>query len=183
MHSLLKRQLQRHLGANFVPSGEWELFFEVISNYYREVDQEKALLENALAVNSDELTGANEQLRAHSEQEHALLRGVMNSIPDLIFFKTPEGVYLGCNRAFEQYMGMPESGIIGKMDADFVDAATAAAFHKIDQAMLAQGQPHVSEEWVAFPDGAKVCVGLCPDLHGLLSPQSFGLQTPYSIRL
>jgi diguanylate cyclase (GGDEF)-like protein/PAS domain S-box-containing protein len=158
MHRLLKRQLQRHLSTDFVPGGEWELFFEVISNYYHEVEQEKTLLENALAVNSEELTGANEQLRAHAEQEHALLRGVMNSIPDLIFFKTPEGVYLGCNRAFEQYMGSPESAIIGKMDADFVDAATAAAFHKIDLAMLAQGQPHVNEEWVTFPDGAKVCV-------------------------
>ena len=158
MHSLLKRQLQRHLGSDFVPGGEWGLFFEVISNYYHEVDQEKLLLKNALAVNSEELTGANEQLRAHSEQEHALLRGVMNSIPDLIFFKTPEGVYLGCNRAFEQYMGMPENAIIGKMDADFVDAATAAAIHKMDLAMLAQGQPHVNEEWVTFPEGTKVCV-------------------------
>jgi diguanylate cyclase (GGDEF)-like protein/PAS domain S-box-containing protein len=158
MHRLLKRQLQRHLGTNFVPGGEWELFFEVISNYYYEVEQEKSLLENALAVNSEELTGANERLRAHAEQEHAQLRGVMNSIPDLIFFKTPEGVYLGCNRAFEQYMGLPENAIIGKMEADFVDAATAAAFHKIDQAMLAHGQSHVNAEWVTFPDGTKVCV-------------------------
>jgi diguanylate cyclase (GGDEF)-like protein/PAS domain S-box-containing protein len=158
MHRLLKRQLQRHLGTNFVPGGEWELFFEVISNYYYEVEQEKSLLENALAVNSEELTGANERLRAHAEQEHAQLRGVMNSIPDLIFFKTPEGVYLGCNRAFEQYMGLPENAIIGKMEADFVDAATAAAFHKIDQTMLAHGQSHVNAEWVTFPDGTKVCV-------------------------
>jgi diguanylate cyclase (GGDEF)-like protein/PAS domain S-box-containing protein len=166
MHRLLIRQLQRHLGKDFVPGGEWQAFIGAISSYYREADQEKALLENALAVNSDELTTANEQLRLHSEQDHALLRGVINSIPDLIFFKTPEGVYLGCNRAFEKYMGMPESAIIGKMDSDFVDDATAAAFRKRDQEMLAQGQPRINEEWVTYPDGGKVCMEM--------------LRTPYS---
>lgn len=166
MHRLLIRQLQRHLGKDFVPEGEWRAFLDAISSYYREADQEKTLLENALAVNSDELTTANEQLRLHAEQEHALLRGVINSIPDLIFFKTPESVYLGCNRAFEKYMGMPESAVIGKVDSDFVDPATAAAFRKMDQEMLAQGQPHVNEEWVNSHDGGKVCLEM--------------LRTPYS---
>src|ERR1700693_1857217 len=124
MHRLLIRQLQHHLGKDFVPGGEWQAFLGVISSYYREVDQEKTLLENALAVNSDELTTANEQLRSHAEQEHALLRGVINSIPDLIFFKTLEGIYLGCNRAFEKFMRISEDAIIGKADSDFADAVT-----------------------------------------------------------
>jgi diguanylate cyclase (GGDEF)-like protein/PAS domain S-box-containing protein len=166
MHRLLIRQLQRHLGNDVVPDSEWLAFLNAISSYYREVDQEKALLENALAVNSDELTTANEQLRSHSEKDHALLRGVINSIPDLIFFKTPEGVYLGCNRAFEKFMGISECAIIGKVDSDFVNAATAAAFRKTDQEMLAQGQPHINEEWVTHPDGSRVCMEM--------------LRTPYS---
>ncbi len=166
MHRLLIRQLQRHLGKDFVPNGEWQTFLNAISLYYRESDQDKALLENALAVNSDELTSANEQLRAHSEQEHALLRGVMNSIPDLIFFKTPDGVYLGCNQAFEKYVGLPERDIIGKRDSDFMDITIAAASRRAEQDTLAQGQPRVNEEWMTYRDGSRVCMEM--------------LRTPYS---
>lgn len=166
MHRLLTRQLRRYLGKDIELNGDWQAFLDAISSYYGDTDEEKALLENALSVNSDELTTANEQLRAHSAQEHALLRGVMNSIPDLIFFKTSEGVYLGCNLAFEKYMGTPESTLIGKTDSDFMDAKAAAVIRNRDQIMLAQSQPHVSEEWVNYPNGDKVCLEM--------------LRTPYS---
>jgi len=158
MHRLLIRQLLRHLGKSFVPDEQFRALLEVISAYYHETDQEKSLLENALAVNSDELTAVNEQLRAQSELEHALLYGVMDSIPDLIFFKTPESVYLGCNRAFEKCMGVQESALIGKMDHDFMDAARAASARQLDQQMLAQVKPQLNEEWVAYPGGRMVCL-------------------------
>lgn len=108
MHRLLLRQLQRHLGKDFEPEGGWPQFLGAVSDHYKVSDQERVLLGNALAVNSDELTAANQRLRAQSEQEHAQLRGVIDSIPDLIYFKTPEGIYLGCNQAFERYAGLPE---------------------------------------------------------------------------
>src|SRR3954464_11847575 len=101
--------MQRHLGKNIVPDERWLKLLETISLHYGEVDQERALLENALGVNSQELTEANERLRDQQAREHALLRGLLDSIPDLISFKTPDSVYLGCNKAFEAYMGRPES--------------------------------------------------------------------------
>lgn len=166
MHRLLKRQLQRHLSKDFVPHGEWQVFLQMLSSHYHEVDQERALLENALEVNSQELSETNERLRAQSEQEHVLLRGVIDSIPDLIFFKTWEGVYLGCNRAFEKYLGLPESAIVGKTDFDFMDAGTAASFQTLDREMLALNQPHINEEWITYPDASRVCLEM--------------LRTPYS---
>lgn len=175
MHRLLIRQIQRHLGKDFVPDSHCQEFLDAISNFYREADQDKALLGNALLVNSDELTTANERLRAHAEQEHALLRSVMDSIPDLIFIKTPEGVYLGCNQAFEKYMGLPESAIIGKKDSDFVDAETAAVFHKIDQETLAHPQPRVNEAWITYPDGDKACLEILRTLYASVEGRPLGL--------
>jgi diguanylate cyclase (GGDEF)-like protein/PAS domain S-box-containing protein len=166
MHRLLIRQLQRHLGRDFVPDGAWRQFLDAISSHYDEIDQERGLLENALEVNSQELTAANEHLREQSEQEHALLRGVIDSIPDLFFFKTVESVYLGCNKAFEKYFGVAESAIIGKTAFNFVDDATASSFQKMDQEMLALNQPCINEEWITYPDGRKVCLEI--------------LRTPYS---
>ena len=166
MHRLLARQLQRHLGENFLPDEQWQLFLRVISLHYDTVDQERALLENALGVNSQELTEANERLRMQTEQEHALMRGVIDSIPDLIFFKTPASVYLGCNKAFEKYFGVPEDAIIGKTDFDFVDATTAAYSQKRDMEMLDMNLPSLSEEWIIYPDAERVCLEM--------------LRTPYS---
>lgn len=166
MHRLIIRQLQRHFGKDFLPDEKWGLFLRVISDHYDAVDQERALLENALGINSQELTEANERLRDQSAQEHALLRGVIDSIPDLIFFKTSEGTYLGCNKAFEKYLGVPESAIIGKTDIDLVDSATAEASHIKDQETLAKNQSSISEEWIVYPDAQRECLEM--------------LRTPYS---
>lgn len=59
------------------------------------------------------------------EQEHALLRTVLDSAPDLIWLKDPDGRYLACNRRCEAYLGHAESEIIGKTDFDLVDRQTA----------------------------------------------------------
>jgi PAS domain S-box-containing protein len=158
MHRLLLRQLQRHLGKDFVPEGGWPQFLSAVSDHYQVSDQERVLLGNALAVNSDELTAANQRLRAQSEQEHAQLRGVIDSIPDLIYFKTPEGIYLGCNQAFERYAGLPESSIVGNTAVSIFDSATALKMRARDTEMLTSGQAVVREEWVTYPDGGIICL-------------------------
>jgi diguanylate cyclase (GGDEF)-like protein/PAS domain S-box-containing protein len=158
MHRLLLRQLQRHLGKDFEPEGGWPQFLGAVSDHYKVSDQERVLLGNALAVNSDELTAANQRLRAQSEQEHAQLRGVIDSIPDLIYFKTPEGIYLGCNQAFERYAGLPESSIVGNTALSIFDSATAIKVRARDTEMLASGKAMVCEEWVTYPDGGNICL-------------------------
>ncbi|MDO8413409.1 MAG: EAL domain-containing protein [Gallionellaceae bacterium] len=175
MHRLLLRQLQRHLGKDFLPTEQWQAFFQVISAHYEEIDRERTLLENALVVNSQELTEANSHLRVQSEQEHALLRSVIDSIPDLLFFKTPEGAYLGCNRAFEKYIGLPESAIIGKTDFDFLDTALADTLQKTDQQMLALRQPSLSEEWVTYPDHSRVCLEMLRTPYASMNGKLLGL--------
>jgi|GEM_PF-3419820 len=88
-------------------------------------------------------------------QEKALLRCVIDSIPDLIFFKDPNSVYLGCNRAFEEYAGRPEREQIGKTDFDFFDIKTAEFFRENDRLMLEAGESRHNEEWVTYPDGRR----------------------------
>jgi PAS domain-containing protein len=45
---------------------------------------------------------AEEALAAHLE----FLRLLLDTIPNPIFFKDAQGAYLGCNRAFEDYLGI-----------------------------------------------------------------------------
>ncbi len=158
MHRLLIRQMQHHPSSNLFLDSECLHFLEAISRYYHEIDQERMLLENALEVNSHELTAANEALLAQAEEEHALLRGVIDSIPDPIFFKTRDNVYLGCNRAFEKYLGLAEGDIVGKSDADLEKAHANTFLEEKELQMLTLNLANVSEEWVTYPEAKKVCL-------------------------
>lgn len=89
-------------------------------------------------------------------REKLLLRCVIDSIPDLIFFKDPDSVYIGCNRAFEQYAGCPESALTGRTDFDLFDRETAEFFREKDLAMQKKGTACHNEETVTYPDGRKV---------------------------
>ncbi len=88
--------------------------------------------------------------------EQTLLRNVIDAIPDLVFFKDQNSVYLGCNKAFEKYFNVTEDSIVGKTIFDFVNDETAASFQKSDEEMRASGMVCVNEEWVTYSDGCKV---------------------------
>ena len=64
MHRLLKRQIKKFLGEEYLNDTKLEVFFEQVGNYYVEIDKERKLLENALEVNSIELTESNIQLQS-----------------------------------------------------------------------------------------------------------------------
>ncbi len=88
--------------------------------------------------------------------EQALLRSLINSVPDLIFYKNHESVYMGCNKAFEEFVGYQEAEIIGKTDFDLFPQGVAEFFRKKDGEMLASSRSRQNEEWVDYPDGRKV---------------------------
>ena len=157
-HRLLARQLQRLMGNDFLPDERWNSFLQLISNYYHEVDRERGLLENALEVNSDELTFANAQLRSKAEHEKALLHSFTNSIPDLFFAKSLDGIYMGCNKTFERSLGLSETDIVGKTDAQLLSADRVESVSDIEKKVLATNQPIVMEEWITHPDGSKFCL-------------------------
>jgi PAS domain S-box-containing protein len=88
-------------------------------------------------------------------REQALFRCLIDSVPDLIFFKDQDSVYLGCNQAFEAYVGKREDELVGLTDLDFLPRETAEFFREQDRRMLATGQPRRNEEWIVYPDGRR----------------------------
>ena len=61
---------------------------------------------------------------------------VLDSIPDLVFYKDLQGVYQGCNRAFAAFVGRDIQDIVGKTDHDLFPSDLAQSFISFDQAML-----------------------------------------------
>jgi PAS domain S-box-containing protein len=84
------------------------------------------------------------------EDKNLFLRKLMATIPDLVWLKDPQGVYLACNPGLERLYGVVEADIVGRLDSDFVSAELAAFFRANDLAAVAAGQPTRNEEWLTF---------------------------------
>lgn len=88
--------------------------------------------------------------------QRALLKSMINSIPDLIFYKDMDGVYLGCNPAFCEFVGKDWDDVVGRSDYDLFDHELAEQFRMTDALMLQEAKPRINEFWVRYPDGRKV---------------------------
>jgi two-component system sensor histidine kinase/response regulator len=86
------------------------------------------------------------------EAERSFLKLLIRSVPNLIWIKDPDGVYLACNREFEKFFGKPEAEIVGKTDYDFMPAELADFFRDHDRAAAKAGKPTVNEEWITYAD-------------------------------
>ena len=98
-------------------------------------------------------------LKRH-EQElkegRALLRCLIDSISDLIYIKDCNGLYLGCNKACEEFLGIPEHEQIGKTDFYLFDREFAESVIKLDRQIVSDREPRCTEEWVTNSDGRMV---------------------------
>ena len=99
-----------------------------------------------------QLEGDLAQALADAERERAFLRTLLATIPDLVWVKDPEGVYLACNPRFGRLYGTSPASIVGRRDTDFVDADLAAFFREKDLAAIDAGRPTINEEWLTFAD-------------------------------
>jgi PAS domain S-box-containing protein len=91
---------------------------------------------------------SEEALRNSEARLHTLVQ----TIPDLIWLKDIDGLYLSCNKMFERFFGAREADIVGKTDFDFVDGELAYSFRKNDNKAMAASKPTSNEEWITFAD-------------------------------
>ncbi|MBV5278723.1 MAG: PAS domain-containing protein, partial [Campylobacteraceae bacterium] len=80
------------------------------------------------------------------------LEVLLNAIPDLIWLKDNNGLYLFCNQAFEKLYGAKESDIIGKSDYDFVSEQQADFFRANDLVAMNAKFSISNEEELEFKD-------------------------------
>jgi diguanylate cyclase (GGDEF)-like protein/PAS domain S-box-containing protein len=118
--------------------------------------------EISLRESREQLRKANMELEARVEsrtqelaRQTAVLRRIIDSIPDLIILKDTNSAYLGSNKAFEEFTGKPEEEHIGKTDFDLFDPNLAVTFRSLDRQIMETGQTRSQEEWVTYPDGRK----------------------------
>lgn len=106
--------------------------------------------------------GMYEDITGHKQaekllmNEKALLRSLIDSATDLIYFKDCNGIYIGCNKASEIFIGISESQQIGKSDFDLFDHDMAEYIRQYDKKVLEEGEAVSIEERVTSLDGSRV---------------------------
>lgn len=121
------------------------LMLASLAKLFVELRRQKQLLDVRVGERTAEIMLAKRKLRA-----------TLNAIPDLVWLKDTDGVYLSCNPMFERLFGASEAEIIGKTDYDFVDSVQADIFREHDRKAMTAGKHSISEEWLTFAeDGSR----------------------------
>jgi len=94
-------------------------------------------------------TRAEQALRDHSH----FLQTLLDTIPSPVFYKNVEGVYLGCNQAFSDFLGFAKEAIIGKTVYDISPQDLADRYFESDADLFEQPGVQAYDYSVLHADG------------------------------
>lgn len=89
------------------------------------------------------------------QEQAAFVQTILDTVPAPIFYKDADGLYLGCNTAFERYLGKSRSEVIGKTVFDLAPPDLAQIYADSDAELLRQGGTQFYETQVLFADGRR----------------------------
>ncbi len=124
----------------------------------------QALKKREAEINLLESREKFKELYYEYEKKESLLRSLLDSVPDLVFYKDQNSVYLGCNKAFEVFAGKTREELGGLTDFDLFAPEMATLFRNMDLIMMNEKKARRNEERVTYPDGREV------DLETLKTP-------------
>ncbi|WP_244952065.1 GGDEF domain-containing protein [Shewanella insulae] len=87
-----------------------------------------------------------------------LLQLTLDTLPVPIFYKDKEGVYLGCNKAFESFIKLTREELIGKSVYEIFDEELAEVYQRADQALFDNPGVQIYEKQIKTREGDSVFV-------------------------
>ncbi len=78
-------------------------------------------------------------------EQLVFLQLLIDNMPNPVFYKDTDGIYLGCNSAFEKYTGRKKSEILGKEVSAIVKNEYADRCKKMDEKLLEKGGTQCNE--------------------------------------
>ena len=139
---------------------------EELQRHGDSLEHEVARRTRELVAINTELTVANEAAEAEIMERERIeeelhrsrqtLESILDTIPQRVFWKDRNCVYLGCNRSLARDAGLNNpTEIIGKSDLDLAWSASAELYRADDQLLMEQGSAKLNfEERQIRPDGS-----------------------------
>ena len=85
----------------------------------------------------------------------ALLEALVDNIPNPIFYKGPDGRFLGCNHAYETAFATPRQSLIGRrvIDLKYLPEQDRRLYQREDETVIREVGRIMRETVIAFADG------------------------------
>jgi diguanylate cyclase (GGDEF)-like protein/PAS domain S-box-containing protein len=115
----------------------------------RLLEERSSALQQAYAQMEQRVHERTEEL----SRQLSFLHQLIEAIPSPLFYKDAQARYLGCNSAFEAFIGAPASSIIGKTPHDIAPKALADRYLAADREILDQPGKQIYESQVRHADG------------------------------
>ena len=140
---LLTGQGDEHVAVKAMKSGA--------SDYLIKGSLEGNMLYHAVFHAIDRVFGQKEQQRYYE-----FLKILMNTIPNPLFFKDQEGLFSGCNKAFEDLVDKSRQQIIGCSGDDLFLPDLAAEFEEMEKILIRETVIQTRELTVPGADGQEM---------------------------
>ncbi|WP_353571843.1 PAS domain S-box protein [Candidatus Albibeggiatoa sp. nov. BB20] len=160
-------ELEEQVSQLAVEKNDLEISLEMITAHADTVEAElldaRNNLEDQVIHRTQQLAEKNilletemqERTRIQILQRNNLifLQALLNSIPNPIFYKDLNGRYLGCNHAYEQYLGVEKEQLIEHTPSEFLPTNIAQQEMEIDAEIFRHLKAKVYEVSLPFADG------------------------------
>ena len=119
-------------------------------------EDEIGVLSHAFDDMADKLE-RNELLRKEAEDavfaQNFFLQNLINTIPNPVFYKDTAGIYRGCNRAFEDFVGLPREEIVGRTVFEVHAEEVAEKFFEHDTGLFNHGGTEIYDTVIRLRSG------------------------------
>jgi PAS domain S-box-containing protein len=92
-----------------------------------------------------------QQARQNLELALQFQQQLLDRIPIPVFYKNEQGVYLGCNKSYEKFMGLERNAIVGHRVFDISPGTLARIYQEQDSRLLASPGEQIYECAVENP--------------------------------
>lgn len=130
------------------------------TNRYRHRDGSYRWIEWKSFPKGDRIFAAARDITKRRQIEQQLadhtrfLSTLIDTLPLPVFYKDAAGKYLGCNRPFEEYLGIGRDALIGKTVYDIAPKDLAELYFAADQELLKNSGSQRYESQVRYADGS-----------------------------
>ena len=132
-----------------LPEGREKIVHERCQTFYDETGKPT----RSMGTSQDVTDRRRAEAALHESRQ--TLRAVLDTVPQRVFWKDCDSVYLGCNRAFANDMGFDDPAeVVGKTDFDATWMDHAEVYRADDRAVVTTGSSKLGhEEPILRPEG------------------------------
>lgn len=140
---------------------EDELLNRTLQNNIKQLNYEIEQRKNAQLERESVFIDLQREITDRSEKEQqalrlsTLLRSIIDTSPDLIYYRNQEGQFAGCNRVAEEMTGKTEEELIGLTPHEVYDEELARQVVASDQDVLENNVSVTEELWLRFANGRR----------------------------